>query len=198
MRLTILTALFLTAAPALAQDMTGTAPIYGQILAYPIASGFVSAFESEKVGFYISEFVPEGQSVDAWQQMITVTGAKGLAASVGTPKDYAMVIGQNFQSACPDTFIAWDEGEMQITGANAAHLVVFACGDAGGQSEMATILVAVGPEDVYTLQWAERGAALTAQPQMDLSIWKPRAEQLLTLKICENIGEEPPYPSCTG
>lgn len=198
MRLIFWAALICAATPGLAQDMVGTAPIYSRILAYPIAQGFSAAYEAEKDGNYISEFVPDGQSVEGWQQMITVTAAMGLAATVGTPKDYAMVIGQNFQAACPDTFVAWDEGEMQVTGATAAHLVVYACGDAGGQSEMAAILVAVGPEDVYTLQWAERGAALMDKPQMDLSIWKPRAQQLLTLKICENIGEEPPYPSCTG
>lgn len=184
---------------AQAQDMTGTAPIYSSILAYPIAAGFVSAYEAEQDGSYISEFVPEGQSVEAWQQMITVTGARDLAAKVNDPKDFAISIGQGFQSACPDTFIAWDEGAVQVTGATSAYLTVFACGDAGGVSEMATILVAKGPKDVFTMQWAERGPAISDKPQMDLTIWKPRAEKLLTMKICDIVaGEAPPYPSCTG
>lgn len=184
---------------AQAQDMTGIAPIYSSILAYPIAEGFVSAYEVEKDGFYLSEFIPEGQTLEEWQQMITVTGYRGLTAKGGSPMDHAMVIGQSFQSACPDTFIAWDEGEVQVSGAQSAHLTVFACGDTGGRSEMATVLVVVGPQDVYSLQWAERGPALSDMPQMDLSIWKPRAEKLLTMKICDIVdGEAPPYPSCTG
>lgn len=196
--------LFLAILPVLfgfavqAQDMTGVVPIYSSILVHPVPQGFVSAYEEDKDGTYTLALVPEGESVEDWQQLITISGLRDLTQKVPSVQDFASSIGQSFQSACPDTFIAWDEGAVQVTGASSAYLVVFACGDAGGRSEMATVLVAAGPKDVYSLQWAERGPVLADKPQMDLTIWKPRAEKMLTMKICDNIGEAPPYPSCTG
>ncbi len=186
----------------IAQDaaamMTGTMPVYSKILAYPVPTTFEAAFENEADGSYILEFIPSGETVDAWTQMITVTGAKDMAAKSGAPVDYGSILGNQFKTACPETFRAWDQGAVEIMGASASQVFTFACGDLGGYSEMATILVAFGPEDVFTFQWAERGEPV-AQPDTDPAVWNPRAQSLVKLRLCDIVaGEEPPYPSCNG
>jgi len=191
----------LSPAPLLAQDMattmTAAMPVYSRILAFPVPTDFEPAFDNENDGSFIMEFVPSGETVEDWSQMITVTGAQGAAAA-GDPLDYGTTIGQGFQAACPDSFRAWDEGVIEVKGAESAQLFAFACGDVGGYSERAVILVAFGAEDVYTLQWAARGDAV-AQPEADTEVWQPRAQNLIGLRLCEVIeGEAAPYPSCTN
>jgi hypothetical protein len=186
---------------ALGQDigevMTGTMPVYSRIVAFPVPATFVSAYENEDDGSYILEFTPEGETVDDWSQLITITGSKDTTAASGTPLNFGSILGNQFKSACPDSFRAWDEGEMDVKGAEAAHLFRFACGDLGGYSESAAILVAFSGADVYTFQWAERGDA-TAKPESDTAIWQPRAQNLVQLRLCPPVeGEEPPYSSCT-
>lgn len=185
------------ALPAMAQEITATTRAYGRVVAFPLAEGFIGAYENEKDGSYLLELVPDGETVEDWSQMITLSAAEGLARSLPDPVDVAMTIGAGFREACPDTFLGSDEGAQSVTGANAAHLVLFSCGDAGGYAETALILVAVAGADVFTLQWAARTPAAAGPATPDLADWRPRAERLLAMRLCPVVeGEAPPYPSC--
>lgn len=183
---------------ALAQSdaVTATIPVYSRVLVVPVPAPFAAAFENEASGSYILEFVPDGETVENWTQMITVTGAQGAAANGASPMDIGNSIGSGFQSACPDSFRAWNQGEVTVEGATAAQVFLLACGDLNGQSERALILVAVDEANIYTLQWAERGAAVD-RPEEDLPIWEPRGQMLTQLRLCTPAeGEAAPYPSC--
>ena len=185
------------ALPAMAQEMTATTRAYGRVVAFPLAEGFVGAYENEADGSYLLEFVPQGESVEDWSQMITLSAAEGLARNLPAPLDVASTIGAGFREACPETFWGSDEGAQEVAGAEAAHLVMFSCGDAGGYSESALILVAVAGADVFTLQWAARGEAAAGQTLPSMAEWRPRGEALLSLRLCPVVeGEEAPYPSC--
>lgn len=185
------------AVPAAAEGITSVARVYDRVVVFPLAPGFAGAFEDEQAGRYLLEFVPEGESVEDWSQMITLSGNSGLATDMPDPLQTASAIAAGFRDACPDSYQGSDEGAQEVAGAEAAHLVMFSCGDLGGYAERALILVAVSGADVFTLQWAERGPveATTAQP--DPALWLPRGEALLSLRLCPVVeGEEPPYPSC--
>src|SRR5207253_3165822 len=60
---------------------TVISPIYGQLVRFSMPSNFAVVFENAKDGNYIREAVLKGETVQAWTQMITVTGAKGLAGN---------------------------------------------------------------------------------------------------------------------
>jgi hypothetical protein len=67
-------------------------------------SNFAVVFENAKDGNYIREAVLKGETAQAWTQMITVTGAKGLAGNRQvTPESFAVGIAAGFKKACPDT-----------------------------------------------------------------------------------------------
>lgn len=184
-----------TATLAHAQDVTATAPVYDRIAAFTLPDGFSGAYENEDGGSYLLEFVPEGQTVEAWTEMITLSGAKGLAVQMPAALDVAAVIGSGFRDSCPETYSGSDEGAQRVAGADTAHLVMFSCGASGDDTESALILVVTSGADVFTLQWAERGATVPPDPD----IWLPRFDTLLSLRLCPVVaGEEPPYPSCTS
>ena len=185
------------ALPAAAPDVTATTRAYGRVAAFPLAEGFVGAYEREQDGSYLLEFVPEGESVQDWSQMITLSAAKDLARDMPNPLDAGSAIGAGFRETCPDTFRGSDEGAQDVAGADAAHLVLFSCGDAGGYAESALILVAVSGTDVFTLQWAVRGEASDGPIEPAIEEWAPRGAALLSLRLCPVVeGEAPPYPSC--
>lgn len=58
-------------------------PIFGQLVVVNLPKGFVPASEKVKEDFDIREAVAKGKSVQTWRQMITLTGAKGLATKPG-------------------------------------------------------------------------------------------------------------------
>ena len=56
-------------------SLTAISPIFGQLVAFSQPLGFVVAFEQPTADRYIREAVPNGETIDDWSQMITVTGA---------------------------------------------------------------------------------------------------------------------------
>jgi hypothetical protein len=188
----------LLASPALGQAVTVVTPIYSQLVAFPTPADFKADYESEQQGTYILEFVPRAETVNTWSQMVTVTGAAGLAGQIPV-EEFAERLASGYRNACPQTFAALKLDDPVIDGAVAVFAGYLGCGSTGAQSEAMVFVIVQGRSEVYSLQWAERGPALTAPPNPDPAIWLTRADALGQMRLCDPVaGEAAPYPSCTG
>lgn len=178
-------------------------PIFSQLVMFSLPKGFVPAFEDAKGGQYIREAVLEGESVTKWSQMITVTGAKGLASNLNlTPARFAGGIAGGFRRVCPDSYGATGLGEIRF-GSHDAFAAFISCGVASptGEpySESLLLIVIKGENDYYTIQWAERGDASKTPIKFDEAKWLDRLKGLAPIKLCPIVpGEAAPYPSCMG
>ncbi|MBB5357671.1 hypothetical protein HDE76_000853 [Rhodanobacter sp. ANJX3] len=181
------------------------APIFSQLVLISPPSNFRPVFEHLDDGgqSYIHESVPGGESTAQWTQMITVTGAKGLASRLNiTPQFLAADLAKRFHSACPTSFSDLNLGEVQLGGAN-GYAMVASCGsvtaDGSMHSESTLILEIRGSNDDYSVQWAVRSPA-SAQPiALDEAAWRARLQHLQPIKLCPIVpGERMPYPSCAG
>ncbi len=185
------------------QSVTAVSPIFGQLIAFSQPANFVPAYENADASQYIREAVPKGETVDDWTQMITITGAKELAENRdATTIGVASVIANGFKKHCPKTFAATAFGHMNVAGFR-AFAVVAGCGSvdtpSGRHAETALILAIKGESDFYTLQWAERSAAMQKPPAVEAPIWYERLDQLQPIRLCKIVpGETAPYPSCTA
>lgn len=190
-------ALTLLAAPAFAQGTIIVSPVYSQLVAILVPGGYTAGFEHEKDGSYILELVPPGEKVEAWTQLITVTGGRGMAGQVSV-KDMASNLAAGYQAACPTSFVAHKLPPPKVQGAQAVFAGYLGCGTVNGQSEAMVFVVLQGKSDLYTLQWAAHGPAVDHPVEPDAAIWRPRADALGLARLCDKVaGEQPPYPSCT-
>jgi hypothetical protein len=178
-------------------------PIYGQLLVTGVPPGFATVFENISGGHYIREAVLQGETVDKWTQMLTVTGDKSWASNPNlTPKKFAEIKAGAFRNACPSSFSAKSIGEGKI-GGHDGFMVVLSCGTspstAGQTSESALIVIIKGESDYYTIQWAERAAKSSAPIEIKPEKWVERFNRLKPIKLCAIVqGESAPYPSCVG
>jgi hypothetical protein len=179
-------------------------PIFGQLVRFSLPSTFApAAFEKTNGPSYIREAVLKGETVTAWTQMITVTGAKGIAANPQvTPQSFAVSMAAGFKKACPDTFAVKAFGAQKI-GDQDGFVAVAGCGrietapDKHG--ETALIVTVKGSADYYTIQWAERAPSSANPPLIDEAKWKGRLSKLKPIQFCPIVpGEAMPYPSCIG
>ena len=197
-------------APVLAQapkpdnppdSFTVISPVFGQLVSFSMPSNFSAVFEETKGTSYTREAVPKGETVSRWTEMITVTGAKGLASSpTASPENFTRSIADGFRKACPDSFAAWGS-KKKISGFD-AFIAVVGCGRVGEaadvRSETALIVAIEGIADIYTVQWAERGAPV-AKADVENAKWRARLKQLGSIRLCAIIpSEKAPYPSCVG
>lgn len=178
-------------------------PIFSQLVMFTLPPGFKTVFEQPAADSYIREAVLNGETVDRWSQMITVTGARGLASNPQMSAQYfAAQIAAGFQKACPTTFSVKPLGQTAVSGQE-AFVAVASCGkvDASAEkhSETALILAIKGTADIYTLQWAERTPANAENLTIDEKKWSDRLTKLTPVRVCAiQPGEKPPYPSCSS
>lgn len=191
-------------APTLAEtptSFTTISPIFSQLVMFSLPATFVTANEQAAPEQYIREAVLKGETVEKWTQMITVTGAKGLATK---PQVSAQAVAANmaagFQSACPQTFAVKPFGPIDAGGAE-SFAAVASCGKVGAgteeHAETALMVAIKGAQDIYTIQWAERTASSAENLTIDEAKWKARLAKLGPIHVCAIIpAEKPPYPSC--
>lgn len=182
--------------------MTAISPIFSQLLMMSHPAGFKPAFENAKGDRYIREAIRTGDTLEAWTEMITVTGARDGAKKPGaTAQAFVQQIGGGFQKACPDTFSSRVIGATQF-GRHDAFIAIVGCGavKAGTSRSEAALLIAIkGDADMYTIQWAERGpASTTFKVEID-DKWATRLKSLGPILLCPIVpGEKAPYPSCVN
>jgi len=195
-----LSMLALLAGPVAAQDVTMVAPIFSQIVAAPLPAGFQLVFEKANPATYILEAVPTGQTVEAWTEMLTLTGAQDKAGAAGVAMGYANLLADGYRAACPDHFVAEALEPPPVPGATELFAAFLGCtAIPGTQAEAMVVLVMAGRRDIYTLQWAARADTTAGPVPYDLNDWTPRLARLAArARICDVVaGEAPPYPSCT-
>ncbi len=183
-------------------SFTVISPIFGQLVRFSMPSSFIAVGENARGGHYLREAVPKGESAERWSQMITVTGAKGLAGNPDiSPQAFAGSMVGGFKTACPDSFAAKALGPTRF-GDHEAFVAVTGCGridaSADRHGETALIIAVKGSADYYTVQWAERTSG-TARPAVEDAKWAERLRQLQPIRLCAiQPGEAATYPSCVG
>ena len=181
------------------KSVTVISPVFGQLVRFSMPANFVAASEKTADNFYIREAVPQGETVNGWTQMITVTGSRGLASVANfSAQKLAASIALGFRKTCPESFSLKDLGETKL-GDRDAYMAVASCGEvnSSGHSETALIVAVQGAADAYTIQWAERTAPAAASPAIDEARWRERLAELMPIRLCAIVpGEAAPYPSC--
>ena len=178
-------------------------PIFSQLVMMSFPKGFKTVSQDTKGNNYIREAVLEGETLDQWSEMITVTGAKGLAANPNlSAQSFVERIAGGFKRACPDTFSAKGLGALKISGQD-AYIALAGCGTvqlrANKHGESALLIGIKGSADYYSIQWAERGPASSQPLVQDEAKWQDRFKKLNPIKVCPRVpGEAAPYPSCVG
>jgi hypothetical protein len=178
-------------------------PIFSQLVMLSFPKGFKTVFENTSGNQYTREAALEGETVDQWSQMITVMGAKGLAANPDvSAQSFVERIASGFKSACPDTYSAKALGARKISGRD-AFVIVAGCGTAPSEgtkhSESALLIAIKGSSDYYTIQWAERAPASSRPMVFNDATWTDRFDKLNPIKICRLMPREAPlYPSCVN
>lgn len=175
-------------------------PIFGQLVSFTLPVEFRTVFEKGNQKNYIREAVLNGETVERWTQMVTVTGAKGLAADPDiTPEAFAAYIAEGFRNSCPDSYSAQilQGGKLDSKWDQLAAVVSCGRSPETGGSESALILVIRGEKDYYTIQWAERGFPSAAALPVNQAKWNGRLAKLSPINLCPIVAGEPaPYPSC--
>ena len=184
MRLLIILAASLLPAVAGAQ-----APPKGEQLIAPVPQGFVLGHEAADDTGVLREFVPAGESVQAWSQMMTVRiFREGGGVS---PVAWHNGLVQELLAVCPGATAEEITGGVEQ--GTEFHLILAGCPESpvtGGEEWFMSKTMA-GRDAIYNVQGAWRGPATDAL----VTGW---AAHLRTILVCDTRRPEAPCPAGVG
>lgn len=176
------------ASPAWAETWSGT--LLDRPVSIDVPAPFVPdpAFSDRIDGAAIKEFLPPGETIQDWTQMLTLTAHSG--ATPGMTPDQAVMamaesLAQGYQAACPNGRGKQDLGSPAVPRTEATFATWLACDEVNGneQSEAMVVLILAVGETIYTAQWAEHQDMTDGPPVFDLNHWLPRLDTLMTLAL---------------
>jgi hypothetical protein len=160
---------FAHSGPAASADtgVTNAVPIFSQTIVFKLPKGWIPGHENASQSSYILEFIPQGQTVQAWREMVTVQGYRDLAQNPkAAPSAFLAVIAAGLKKICGEELIVQFLGDRKVDSYDAyaaimgcPRLPVDAYGAKAGQGEIAYYLAIKGSNDLYVVQRAVRGNA---------------------------------------
>jgi hypothetical protein len=165
--------------------------LFSQVVVHPVPDHFRIARVENVDGRYLEQSVREGETADKWTQMITVSGAQGLAENHwSTPKRFAAALVQRYTDRCAGVLRVRDRGDLTISDHD-AHALLLGCELASKTgdpySEATLFLIIKGDKDFYTVQWSERNEATPYAMGLDLPKWTERQAALMPTKLCPMV-----------
>ena len=131
-------------------------PLAGENLLFAPPKDFQEAYHDDRVGS-LTEFVPKGETVDLWTEMITVQVFHGLKVE---PAPFLQTMGRGLAKSCP----GFTSPKGILTGQENGYVVsmlVVRCplNPATGKPETTLFRVIKGNDALYSVQHAWRSVA---------------------------------------
>ncbi|WP_199554916.1 hypothetical protein [Sandaracinobacteroides hominis] len=161
--------------------------LFGRLVNLKIPRGFVPGSIQRSADMYLAEYVPDGQTVHDWKQMITVVAMNDVGALPVTMEQ----IGSKFDpSARCSPSVFKDLGDRPDFGDAKVRLVTMGCGRsptaAGEVGEQAFIYVLRDDKNIYTVQYAYRGKPYTDKAPIPFEEAEARLAVLGPILVCNN------------
>lgn len=174
--------------------------IYNRVISIDLPRKFVTAYRQRSPAGYIVEYLPDGQTLANWTQMITITSNPGVGAAKAEDEAIAAYIFN--RSNCPGKLFR-DLGPLKSATSARTRAVVIGCGAVGGDddaaavagaSERAAIAFLRDEENIWTVQFAERNLPGQSRPHFDLATASAMLEKLGIRACAANDGD----PACAN
>lgn len=160
-----------------------TIPLFDRVLQFSLPRGYVPVYQAQNRTAFIMEFVPDGDKIESWTKLITITSSYGVGSFTLDDETLAKTVvgggqcdGYSHFQIFTSRKVDDELGEVRLSsgcGKLPAAAYAFAVKEAGEQNAMRFFRDKL---NTYTVQYAERGAGYI---QTSLPISNERANAML-------------------
>ena len=166
-------------------NAVSASPLKDENLITSVPKGFVIGNQGQKGSMLIAEYVPQGETVSDWSQMITVQVFRNLGKF--DPDKFVEGIKAQWQSACPGSEV--EKIKDGLENGYPVSLWLFTCplNTRTGKPENMFTKIISGNDSLYSIQYAYR-SALTKE------IIPPTMAYLGGIQVCDTRLADRPCP----
>lgn len=164
--------------------------VFDNVFSFNMPYGFSPAYEHKFQEGYVFDAAPEGQSIESWEKLITVTGQQNLATVPGITLNKMMdLYSKGLKELCPKSFSMVDV-ESIGAGEYPSKAAILRCGNVKNKdgkilSHTMVLNIIKGAEDVYTLRYIEKASAKKKLDAVDVNYFIEKNNLLAPISICK-------------
>lgn len=171
--------------------------VFDNVFSFNTPYGYHAVYEHKFQEGYVFDSAPEGQSIENWTSLITVTGQEKLATVPGMNLDKMMdLYSKGLKDICPNSFSQVDTPALNNSSLP-VKTSIMRCGKVKNSnnsysSHTMVMNIIRGAEDIYTLRYIELGPVKKKLNANDVNYFIEKNNLLSPVVVCKG-GEDTEY-----
>lgn len=171
-------------------------PIYSQKMVFQLPTTWKLAFQDNTPTSYTIEFIPQNESIERWNNLLSIQGFKELSHKTSAEM-FLDDLASRFKSTCGKKLIYEKLGASKVDGYK-SYAAILGCSEVPashqtgikkGQSEIGYYLSIQGKKDLYLIQKSVRGDKFnTSKPPLNKENVQYFIETITPVELCKKGG----------
>ena len=186
---------------AIPEDVQSTAaviPVYSQKISFNLPTDWKAAFQDQRSGAFLVEFIPQGEVLENWQNLFTIQGFEKLADKT-KPIDFLDGLALRLKESCGQYSVYEQLGHLTVS-KHKAFSAIMGCSNSPdaknssakkGKSELGYYIAIQGQHDYFLIHKSIRGDSFDKD---NAPINPDNADEFIAefmpIELCQLGGEE--------
>jgi hypothetical protein len=184
--------------PGDVKSVAAVIPIYSQKISFILPTDWKSAFQDQRSGAFLIEFIPQDEVLENWQNLFTIQGFEKLADKT-KPIDFLDGLALRLKESCGQYSVYEQLGHLTVS-KHKAFAAIMGCSNSvvtknssekKGKSELGYYLAIQGQQDYYLIHKSIRGDSFDKD---NMPIKPDNAEEFIAgfmpIELCQLDGKE--------
>lgn len=180
------------------RSVAAVIPIFSQKVSFHLPKNWKAAFQGQRSGAFLVEFIPQDEVIENWENLFTIQGFEKLADKT-KPIDFLDGLALRLKESCGQHSIYEQLGHLTVS-KHKAFAAIMGCSNSAdaknslakkGKSELGYYIAIQGQQDYYLIHKSIRG---TSFDKDDMPITTSNAddfiEEFMPIELCQAGGEE--------
>tara|TARA_R110002074_G_scaffold402220_2_gene604795 strand:- start:91282 stop:91905 length:624 start_codon:yes stop_codon:yes gene_type:complete len=180
------------------KSIVSVIPVFSQKVSFNLPGDWKAAFQDERSGAFLIEFIPEDETIESWKSLFTIQGFEKLADKT-KPIDFIDGLALRLKETCGQYSVYEQLGHLTVS-KHEAFAAIMGCSNSGAtknsvvkeeKSELGYYIAIQGQHDYYLLHKSIRGASFEKDNMpINLDNADDFIAEFMPIELCRLGGEK--------
>ena len=186
------------AVPEDGKSAAAVIPVFSQKVSFNLPANWKAAFQDQRSGAFLIEFIPQDEVLENWQNLFTIQGFEKLADKT-KPIGFLDGLAQRLKESCGQYSVYEQLGHLTVS-KHKAFAAIMGCSNSPdaknssakkGKSELGYYIAIQGQHDYFLIHKSIRGESFDKDnAPINLDNADDFIEEFMPIELCQLGGEE--------